>query len=330
MNLVSIDVQSQLLKAKGFEETIEVLKHASFNSQVIFTEPADVGFSCIARKRAFQIFVDRTKGRFVANPAEIYQALCDGLGSRHLTIGHLMDFASSEDLKLELGLQGKSMDSYPGNLLSSFETKNKDEYERILSNKYSDGIPADQVYCLGQNPLKVPKLSNGGVMPAFTKTDKLLWHHGLKRHVLAIEKFAAHGIGVTADLAKLLGTPVFNVTQMKNPHPVAGNGQHAAVAALVLASALLSIELFEELPEPTKPLASPSSNDDRKQAGTCFAYSPKVPSPKSATSHIYIVYLFIYACDCVGYIYINETIEQHLCIYIYMPVRKAPSCTGPS
>ena len=33
MNLVSIDVQSQLLKAKGFEETIEVLKHASFNSQ---------------------------------------------------------------------------------------------------------------------------------------------------------------------------------------------------------------------------------------------------------------------------------------------------------
>lgn len=186
---------------------IYIYIYACFPSQVIFTEPADVGFSCIARKRAFQIFVDRTKGRFVANPAEIYQALCDGLGSRHLTIGHLMDFASSEDLKLELGLQGKSMDSYPGNLLSSFETKNKDEYERILSNKYSDGIPADQVYCLGQNPLKVPKLSNGGVMPAFTKTDKLLWHHGLKRHVLAIEKFAAHGIGVTADLAKLLGTP---------------------------------------------------------------------------------------------------------------------------
>ena len=129
-------------------ETVKLYKiyiyiYACFPSQVIFTEPADVGFSCIARKRAFQIFVDRTKGRFVANPAEIYQALCDGLGSRHLTIGHLMDFASSEDLKLELGLQGKSMDSYPGNLLSSFETKNKDEYERILSNKYSDGIPAD-------------------------------------------------------------------------------------------------------------------------------------------------------------------------------------------
>ena len=105
---------------------------------------------------------------------------------------------------------------------------------------------------------------------------------------------------------RMAAAKVFNVTQMKNPHPVAGNGQHAAVAALVLASALLSIELFEELPEPTKPLASPSSNDDRKQAGTCFAYSPKVPSPKSATSHIYIyiVYLFIYACDCVGYIYI--------------------------
>ena len=107
---------------------------------------------------------------------------------------------------------------------------------------------------------------------------------------------------------RMAAAKVFNVTQMKNPHPVAGNGQHAAVAALVLASALLSIELFEELPEPTKPLASPSSNDDRKQAGTCFAYSPKVPSPKSATSHIYIyiVYLFIYACDCVGYIYIYK------------------------
>lgn len=40
---------------------------------------------------------------------------------------------------------------------------------------------------------------------------------------------------------------------MSNPHPVLGNGQHVGVAALVLAAALLSIELWDE-PTPAKPL----------------------------------------------------------------------------
>lgn len=38
---------------------------------------------------------------------------------------------------------------------------------------------------------------------------------------------------------------------MSNPHPILGNGQHVGVAALVLAAALLSIELWEDPTHPT-------------------------------------------------------------------------------
>ena len=44
---------------------------------------------------------------------------------------------------------------------------------------------------------------------------------------------------------------------MQNPHPSLGNGQHIGVSALVLAAALMSVEMFET-PE-AGPTAFPSS-----------------------------------------------------------------------
>lgn len=47
-----------------------------------------------------------------------------------------------------------------------------------------------------------------------------------------------------------LETQVFKVSQLTNPHPLLGNGQHVGVSALVLAAALMSVELFEDVDLP--------------------------------------------------------------------------------
>lgn len=128
--------------------------------------------------------------------------LCEGRSDQHLTIHELTKIGSPDALKHELSLSGKSADSYPESFLGNFEKENKKKYEERMGNANLDF----QSYCLNQNPAHFFKVQSNGVLPCFTKTDKITWIPSRKRHLLAIEKFAGHGFPVTADLASALKT----------------------------------------------------------------------------------------------------------------------------
>ena len=170
---------------------------------MIFGEPSDIGFTCISRQRAFQIFLRRDAGRFIREPAVVYQRLCEGLGDKHLTLQELCKLVQEGDLQDELAFSGKSVDGYPGNFVSTFEKGNKDKYEELLG----PNPPELAAFCLNQNPTYRNKSTHSGLLPTFTKQDKLVWLPGQKRHLLAIEKFAGHGFGVNTELAALLKMP---------------------------------------------------------------------------------------------------------------------------
>jgi hypothetical protein len=192
-----------LLPCVYSSQKAQVLSHLS---KVIFTEPADIGFTCVARRRAFTVMVDRAKGRFIADPGAVYRALCEGLGERHLTVGELTALGTDADLQKELAQSGKTLESYPANLFSAWESANVAKYNELLQK--SEDMPMNQAFCTNQNPDKCCKMSSGGVLPAFTKTDKHIWVQGRMRHLLQAEKFAGHGYGVNEELASLLRTPV--------------------------------------------------------------------------------------------------------------------------
>jgi len=68
------------------------------------------------------------------------------------------------------------------------------------------GVPMEeQIFCVGQNPQYMWKTANKGALPAFTATDKILWLRKHQRPLTSLEKFAAHGYPVRADLAQSLG-----------------------------------------------------------------------------------------------------------------------------
>ena len=177
-------------------------------SQVIFGEPADLGFHCVSRRRAFTVLVDRSKGQFIADPNQVYKALCHGLGDRHLSLEELVKLGSQAFLEKELALTGKSLNEYPDNLLTELEKEHKGAYEKALDETRPGEAHSQQAYCLNQNPECVSKMSTDGVLPAYTKSDRMTWLRHEKRHLLAIEKFASHSYGVNAELANLLGIPV--------------------------------------------------------------------------------------------------------------------------
>lgn len=217
-----------------------------------------MGFGCISRRRTFTVLVDKSQGRFLADPSVVYQALCAGLADAQLTMSELSKAAGPQDLDRELAQSGNSLDAYPNNILSNFELKNQQKYEELAKDLPEDSV-VNTAYCLNQNPDHRRKLASDGVLPALTKTDKLIWLRGQGRHMLASEKFAAHSWAVKEDLATLLGIPVFDPYTLSNPHPVIGNGQHVAVAAVVVAAALLSIEFFQPI-VPEMPLTAPADD----------------------------------------------------------------------
>ncbi|CAK9054143.1 unnamed protein product [Durusdinium trenchii] len=204
----------------------------------------------------------RDAGVFIRDPQKVYHQLCKGLNDKHLTLPELCKVSTGSDLAHELGLSGKSLESYPESFLGNFEKQNKKKYEDLLGEESLEL----QAFCVNQNPDYVSKLKKTGLLPTFTKSDKVIWLPGLKRHLLALEKYAGHGFGVTESLAALNKTPVFNVAALSNPHPMLGNGQHIGVSALVLAAALFSVQLWED-PEPRKPLTLETALSEREQAG---------------------------------------------------------------
>ena len=177
--------------------------------QVIFAEPADVGFTCVARRRVWTVLVRKNCGKFIREPQSIYNQLCSGLDEGHLTMEELSKVVRPEDLKAELATSGKTMAGYPNNILTPFERTNLQGYESCVDKDRPDEPHDQQAFCINQNPTKFWKASKDGVLPAITKGDRLVWLRGPKRHQLAMEKFAAHGWGVTDELAGELRTPVF-------------------------------------------------------------------------------------------------------------------------
>ena len=171
--------------------------------QVIFGEPSDLGFTCVARTRAFTVLVRRSEGRFILDPQKVYHYLCRGMADKDLTMTQLHGVAQPADLARELALSGKSVDNYPGSFLGSWEQGNLEQYRLKMGNENLES----QACCLNQNPQKVAKMTKNGVLPTFTKADKLTWLPGQNRHLLAQEKYAAHSFGVTQELAAILKTP---------------------------------------------------------------------------------------------------------------------------
>lgn len=134
----------------------------------------------------------------------MYHKLCAGLSEKQLTLPELCKVGTEQDLCHELSLSGKSLDGYPENLLSNFEKSNKEKYERLLGD---DGCKDLEAFCLGQNPEHRDKSTTNGVLPLFTKTDRHIWIPSKRRHLLAIEKYAGHGFGISGELSALLKTP---------------------------------------------------------------------------------------------------------------------------
>ena len=184
---------------------MKVLTHVGLGlPEVIFAEPCDLGFTCISRRRAFQILLDRGSGRFIRDPQAVYQRLCRGLGDSHLTLPELCKLSSEVDLQHELALSGKSLDSYPQNLLCNSEQENLKRYQELLGLESLEL----QACCLNQNPQHIAKFTKVGLLPTFTKCDKMMWVPGRERHLLAKEKYAGHGFPVTQQLSALLKIPV--------------------------------------------------------------------------------------------------------------------------
>lgn len=150
------------------------------------------------------MFLRKGSGRFIDCPNQVFHRLCAGLQDRQLTMSQLHRVVNKSDLAHELGLCGKSLDEYPANFLAKWEQENKAKYEGMLRNQSLER----QAYCLNQNPDRVGKSTCNGILPLFTKTDKMTWLPSQGRHLLAKEKYAGHGFAVTPELASLLKVPV--------------------------------------------------------------------------------------------------------------------------
>lgn len=204
-------------------------------SKVIFTQPSDVGFGCVARRRSFTILLRHDSGRFILDPQDTYDKLCAGLNDSQLSLHDLLACTTEADVLRELP---------EGYKLSPFEQSNLDQYQDLLDGK---GVPIpNQVFAVNQNPNKVFKAAMAGILPAFTATDKCLWSRGNRRPILAYEKFLGHGWPMTQELCQALKIPVFSMDGLSNAHQSVGNGQHLVCAALALLPTLASVELFPE------------------------------------------------------------------------------------
>lgn len=253
-------------------------------SQVIFAEPADVGFGCISRRRAFTIFLRRDAGSWVQEPQEVYNRLSAKLKQKQLPLSELL-WADQAQIESEVHQLTKAKKSTrtASCLLTSFEQKNKEVYQQVLADKGE--LPQNVVYVPSQNPKWVFKAARAGRLPCFTATDKMLYVDALNRPITSSEKFSGHGYPAREDLAKALGVPapcqqcshchiytlvgpmswcvgvpqetipsrmcvcgakVFDASLLTRPHTVVGNGQHLVCAALVLVAALASIELADD------------------------------------------------------------------------------------
>ena len=175
------------------------------STQVIFTQPSDCGFGVVSRQRVFQILLRRDCGRFVMDPQEAYNLLCDGLANRQLSLAELVCCVTEDDVAADRQILRK--DSTADSFLTKWETINKKKYETLLDEKFSECPHSDQAFVVGQNPDVCAKFSAKGILPLFTKTDRITWLRQQARHLTANEKLVGHGWPMNKQLAELLRIP---------------------------------------------------------------------------------------------------------------------------
>lgn len=160
---------------------------------MIYTQPSDVGFGCIARRRAFTAFLRVT----------VYDKLCQGLRDAQLSIENLVSGTPYEHVQLELQSMKNSRKTPSG--LTDFELGNLEQYQTILDARGVD--VRHQIFVPMQNPLHCMKAAKDGVLPAFTATDRLVWIRDRSGPLLPTEKFLGHGWPLTEELSQILGVP---------------------------------------------------------------------------------------------------------------------------
>jgi len=169
--------------------------------EVIFTEPADCGFAPVARRRSFTIYIRKDSAKFVSDPQTLYDRMCFQLRRKQIRWNDLV-WADKGQVEEDLQKLTSNTSRTRDDLFTESEKKNIAGYKAFFEEK---GTPLEeQVYVPTQNPSHRPKALKRGVLPLFTATDKMVWIEGLKRPLTSLEKFAAHGWPVTADLAKEL------------------------------------------------------------------------------------------------------------------------------
>eukprot|EP00435_Cladocopium_sp_Y103_P013429 s4195_g3.t1 len=202
----------------------------------------------------------RDCGRFVMDPQEAYDLLCNGLADRQLSLDDLVCMVSEEDVAHDRQILRK--ESTADSFLTDWEEGNKKKYEHLFDEKFPECPHSDQVFVVGQNPDKYAKFSAKGLLPLFTKTDRITWLRKEARHLTAKEKLMGHGWPMNQQLAELLKIPatqryralflhlekfiVFDESarSLRTPHAAVGNGQHIPCATIALLAVLCSVELF--------------------------------------------------------------------------------------
>ena len=219
--------------------------------QVISTDPADCGFGCVSRRRAFSIYLRKDSGVFHDDPQAVYEELTKHLKTKQVEIDSLWWADQSMVEKETAALVSASKQRSIHNVFTSAEAHNVEVYHKLLDERQvpleqcldcmqhpcheitgrnmtyivchliavfeishrwvlnrlhvaGSCFASRQIYVPSQNPEHRMKAASSS-LPAFTATDKLIWSRHRGRHLLAQEKWAAHGFPVREDLAALLG-----------------------------------------------------------------------------------------------------------------------------
>lgn len=96
--------------------------------QVVYTEPSDVGFGCVSRKRGFTIFLRRDCGKFLVKPQDVYDRLMlpdSQLEMKSIVIGTEADVQAEQPEETATRLAANDY-------LTLFELHNEGKYQKIL------------------------------------------------------------------------------------------------------------------------------------------------------------------------------------------------------
>ena len=150
------------------------------------------------------MFVRKDAGKFILDPQAVYDQLCSGLSDSQLQLQELLSALPNDQIKQDAERLQKLRGTPTG--LTPWEQTNAQKYSDMLTEK---GAPLkEQVFAVNQNPERVFKASNGGVLPAFTTADKHLWIAERNRALHPAEKFIGHSYPMTAEQAAALKIPV--------------------------------------------------------------------------------------------------------------------------